>query len=356
MDHGAADRTAKPARSRRLAVDLTILAVIGAVLVAAVGAGTLALYREFYSPSAFVERYLSLLAEGRAADALAVPGVSVDSATLAGAGLPESASDALLRRDALTTLTDVVITGERPDGDVTHVDVTYSVGSRSAATVFEVESAGWIGVAPAWRFAESPLATLTLVVRGSQTFAVNGFELDKRQVSPMGADAEPLEPVSLLVFSPGLYRVSVENALASTDGVDVLADAPLTDVPLDLQAEATAEFVTAVQDEVDDFLDACAAQQVLNPTGCPFGFTVFNRILAPPTWTIVDYPSVALVPSGADWAMTTVDAVAHIDVDIQSLFDGSVTSVSEDVPFRIDAQIVVQPDGTASIRVGSGEQ
>lgn len=348
------DRPARRAR-RRLAVDLTLLGLVGVVLVAAVAAGVGALYREFYSPSAFVERYLALLGDGRAADALAIPGVSVDSAVLADAGLPEAASDALLRTSALTTLTDARVTGEKSADGITTVTVSYTAGAHAASTSFDVESAGWTGVVPEWRFAESPLATISLVVLGSQTFDVNGFTLDKRQVSPAGADAAPGDPVSMLVFSPGVYRVAVDGALSTSSAVDILADAPMTDVPLEVQTEATETFVAAVQDEVDSFLDACASQQVLNPTGCPFGFTVRNRIVAPPTWSILDYPVVDIVPAGAEWAMRAVEAVAHIEVDVQLLFDGSIVHVSEDVPFSIDADIIVQPDGSASIRVGSGD-
>ena len=64
------------------------------MVIAALGAGTAALYQEFYSPSAFVQRYLNMLESGRAADALALPGVSLDSSELTDAGLPASASDA----------------------------------------------------------------------------------------------------------------------------------------------------------------------------------------------------------------------------------------------------------------------
>src|SRR5690606_6137181 len=157
-------------------------------------AGIGAIYREFYSPTAFVERYLSLLSEGRAADALAVPGVSVDSATLANAGLPAMASEALLRSTALAPLVVSDIT-EEPHGDITHVTVDFTAGDHAGTTTFDVESRGWIGVAPAWRFAHTPLAVIDLDVSGSMRFSVNGFEVDKRQVSAAGAEADPADPV-----------------------------------------------------------------------------------------------------------------------------------------------------------------
>lgn len=342
-------------RRRRLAFDLTVLAVVGALLVSALAATVGILYREFYSPTAFVERYLGLLADGRAAEALAVPGVAVDSAELEAAGLPAVASDVLLRRDALAALTDIAIVSEVADDDVTRVTVTYRAGAFAGETTFEVERDGSTGVAPTWRFAQSPLALIDLVVRGSMEFDVNGFSIDKRQVSPDGLDADPLAPLALLVFSPGIYSVSVDTAISATPGAAVLSDSPFQSVPVDLQAEPTDKLVSVVQERVDEFLASCATQEVLQPTGCPFGFSVKERLASAPDWSIAQGPAVALEPDGNGWAIPPTEAVAHIDVDIRSLFDGSVRPVSVDVPFALTAQITVLPDGTVSITVGAPE-
>ncbi len=151
-----------------------------------------------------MNRYLGMLADGRAADALAVPGVAVDSTELEAAGLPPTASDALLRRDALATLTDVEILSEEESEDgVVLVTARYHAGAFPGTTTFHVQSEGSVGFAPTWSFATSPLALMDLTVKGSMTFDVNGFTVDKRQVSPEGADADPQAPMTLLVFSPG---------------------------------------------------------------------------------------------------------------------------------------------------------
>ncbi|HAQ59859.1 MAG TPA: hypothetical protein DCR63_05510 [Microbacterium sp.] len=339
----------------RLARDLTILAIVGVVLIAALAAGWASLYRQFWGPAAFAERYVELLATGRAADALELPGVRIDSARLAQAGLPEGASDALLRRAALSALTDIRVLAESSRTEGVEVTIGFEAGGNAGSTTFVVEQDGTIGILPSWRFAESPLAVIELTVRGSMAFEVNGFRIDKRQISPAGMAAAPLDPVALLVFSPGMYRVSVDTPIAETDGVDVLADVPLARVPLDVQAQPTAEFVGVVQERVDSFLDDCAAQEVLQPTACPFGFVVQNRIASLPSWSILTYPTITLVPDGAGWAVPPVEAVARIEVDIRSLFDGSVRTVQEDVTFGLDAEITVLPDGSASILVGSPE-
>jgi len=342
---------AKPRRRRSLALDLTLLGVVGAVLVAAVFAAWGAIEREYYSPSAFVERYVGLLADGRAGDALAMPGVAVSSAELKAAGLPATASDALLRSAALAPLDDVRVISEEVDGDVTHVTVAYTARGYDGTTTFDVERDGSIGLAPTWRFAKSPLAVMNLGVTGSMSFDVNGFQIDKRQVSPDGVDADPLAPVALLVFSPGLYSVSVDTAISSTPGVAVLSDSPFHAIPVSVQAQPTDEFVSVVQEKVEEFLTACATQQVLQPTACPFGYFVQDRIDDLPTWSIVTQPTVAVEPDGAGWRILPAEAVAHIDVDIRSIFDGRVRPLSEDVPFIVKGTITVQPDGSASIVV-----
>ncbi|WP_353112782.1 hypothetical protein [Microbacterium sp.] len=340
-------------RRARLGADLTLLALIGVLLVAALGAGGLTLYKQFYGPSAFVERYLELLASGRAADALQVPGVAVDSAALKAAGLEPTASEALLRHDAMAPLTDVEVRSETVENGVAHVTVDYVAGRHAGSSTFEVVQDGWAGVTPNWRFATSPLAEVALVVRGSDQFAVNGFALDRRQVSKDGADAKPLDPLHMLVFTPGIYSVTVDTAIAQSSGVGVLADSPLANTPVDVQAQPTDKFRSVVQKRVEEFLASCATQQVLQPTACPFGLEVRNRIVNLPKWSITTQPKVSVQPDGAHWQIPPTDAVAHIEVDIQSLFDGSIEHVNEDVPFQVDGTITILPNGSASIRVGS---
>lgn len=351
MDDGAVNTAPRRGRRRGLALDLTILAIVGVLLLAAAGAAVGAIQQQFYSPAAFVERYLAMLSTGRAAEALTVPGVAIDSADLEAAGLPAASSEALLREAALAPLTDARVVSEQVDGDQTVVAVEYEAGGYPGKTAFRVERDGTIGIAPTWRFATSPLAVMQLVVKGSMQFSVNGFELDKRQVSPDGVDADPLAPLPLLVFSPGVYSVSVDTAISATPGVAVLSDAPMHGIPVEIQAEATDEFIAVVQQKVEEFLTTCATQEVLQPTACPFGYVVQDRIDSLPQWSIVRQPTVAVEPEGSGWTILPAEAVAHIEVDIQSLFDGSITHVSEDVPFLVNGRITVQPDGTASIIV-----
>lgn len=351
----AGARAGVPRRSasrRSLTLDLTLLGIVGILLIGAGWATVSVLYRELYSPSAFVERYVNLLADGRAADALEVPGVAIDATHLQSAGLAPEASDALLRPAALGGISDVEVVDETVQGDRVRVTVSYRAGSHPATTTFSVEQTGSIGLAPTWRFVQSPLALLELTVLGSMQFEVNGFEIDKRQVLPEGADADPGQPMSLLVFSPGIYSVSVDTAISATPGVAVLSDSPLAQTNVTLQAEPTEQFRELVQTSVDDFLAQCATQQVLHPSGCPFGLPVFDRVVSPPVWSIVESPVITVQPDGAGWSIPPADATAHIDVEVKSLFDGRISEASVDVPFVVTGAIEITPDGTVSISVG----
>lgn len=352
----AGSRRARRARRRApLWADLALLAFVGVVLVAALAAGGLTVYREFYSPSAFVTRYLTLLSEGRAADALQLPGVALSHGDL-DADTFRSASDALLRQAALSSLTDITVTDEQPQGDVTAVTVTYKAGGHPSSSAFLVQQSGWIGVAPSWKFAQSPLAVISLTVRGSDRFSVNGFELDRRQIAVSEGDSPAKGAVPMLVFSPGLYSVSVKTATATATGMAVLADKPLANVPLDVQAAPTAAFVSVVQKRVDEFLSQCATQTVLQPTGCPFGLTVPNRVVTDPVWSMVKSPTITLQPDDAGWKIAPAPATAHVTLDVKSLYDGSLSHVDQDVPFQVDGSIRFLPDGSASISITAPEQ
>src|SRR5690606_20433269 len=191
-----------------------------------------------------------------------------------------------------------------------------------------------------WRFTQSPLAAVSLTLLGADRFAVNGFELDRRQVASAGAEAAPADALPLLVFTPGVYSVTVDTAISTSPGISILADSPLTQTPIELQTVPTEELISVVQARVEEFLTAGTTQQVLQPTACPFGLEVRNRIDGPPVWSIAAQPVVTVEPDGAQWMIPATDAVAHIEVDIRSLFDGSVEHVSEDVPFRVNGTIV----------------
>ncbi|MFT4235836.1 MAG: hypothetical protein QM607_12675 [Microbacterium sp.] len=334
-------------------VEVVSIIVIATLLISSLAAGVASLYRLYWGPEAFIERYLSLLEQGYAADALTLPGVAVDTEDLDAAGIGQVDSDALLRSAALpSSLSDAHVLSSRMVDGVAEVTVSFVSDGQKGESTYRVEQSGWTGLVPSWQFETSPLAVLDVTVRGSMRFAVNGFELDKRQISPAGLDADPLAPVSLLVFTPGAYAVSVDTPVSEADDTVQLAENPLTEVEYDVQTEATSAFIETVSEQVDQFLDACTQQQVLQPARCPFGYETYERVSVP-EWSIKTQPKISIVPDGASWAIEPAGGIAHIDVDVTSVYDGSVAHVSEDVTFTIDGTIDILDDGSAAIQISS---
>lgn len=332
-------------------VAVSVIGVALATLVGATAVGYTALYRSLYSPSAFVTSYLTMLAEGRTTEALQLPGVAVDSSVLESSGLDVTATDALLRPAALGSLTDIRIEDEQTADEITSVTASYRAGGHPGTTTFRVRSSGMHGLTPGWAFATSPLSEISLTVTGSMSYAVNGFTIDKRQVSPSGPDADPVAAIPMLVFTPGAYAISIDTPVATSSGTSVLADVPLRAVDVDVTAQPTPKFVETVQERVDGFLAECAKSQVLQPAGCPFGLQVRNRAVSVPVWSITQNPTVTVQAHGAGWIIPSAAGTAHITVEIQSLFDGEITDRDEDVPFLVGGQITMMPDGSASIKL-----
>ena len=291
---------------------LAALVVVGAAILVA------ALNSTVYSASGFVSAYVGALQRQDAAGAL----------ELADVELAEGIDSSLLTRDAMTELDDVEIVGDATAPDGTHqVTVSYTVEGAAGTTTYSLERDGsHFGLFPRWSFAQSPLSTLFVSVLGDQRFTANGTELVTTAAG---------EPSGYAVFAPGAYVLDHETHYLESDPVRVPVDRAGVNVPTAVTARANQTFVDEVGVQVRQILDDCTTQRVLQPTGCPFGETIRNRILDLPEWSMTSYPAVDLDPTDqiGVWTMPVTDGVAHLEVDIQSLFDGSVESLDQDVPF-----------------------
>lgn len=346
------DIRSHPAAPRRTL--LWTLLVASVLLLIGLVAGSVWVYRALYSPSAFVTHYLTLLHEGRAADALQLPGVNLTPEMVESSELNSNASPALLRHAALAPLNDIVITDEHREGDEYVVTASYTANKHEGSTQFRVKSDGFKVLAPQWQFSESPLAQLDVRIFGSEQFRINNFDLDRLQIDPSG---DPDAPMQLLVFSPGMYVISVQTQIAQTKngGVGFFSNVPLKATAVDVQLEPTAEFTQTIQERLDTVLDECVTKRVLMPANCPFG-RVTSDILdpdEPPLWSVVAYPKVELEPRGNDWIIKPTQGAVHLYAPVRLLHDGTDTVIDEDVPFEWAGIVQILPDGTAAIRLGS---
>ena len=317
MVSGAGEGSTAPARrplvAWGIAFGLLAIAFFGTVLV---------LNSTLYSASGFVSSYLSALERRDVAAALAMPGIEAEP----------DASDALLRRDALGELGDIELVRDTDAGGGEHrVTFAYSFeGEETGRTTFVVQHTGpRLGLFSSWEFEESPLTVVEITPQNASELEVNGV--------PVVAAAGPNLPSAFQLLVPGSLTLDHESTYLEAEETTVHVTAPQEPAAATLEVRASDEFVEAVEEELAAYLDECATQEVLQPTGCPFGRSINNRVDGPPEWSILDYPRVAIHPSeqAGLWAIPASVGTAHLSVDVISLFDGTVSRLDEDVTFTI---------------------
>jgi len=289
-----------------------------------------------YSPSGFVQRYLSALQRGDVGSALSMPGVDV----------PAGASTAALDPAALDPITRIDVRSDLADAAGTHtVTVDYRMGGATRSTAFVVtRDEPLFALFAGWRFAQTPVAAVQLRVQNSDSLSVDGVSVAASSVSAGSGS------VVVAALAPSVLTIGADDRYFSATPVDVPITGT-TGVPAaTLALTASTIFVDAVQAELDDFLDGCATQQVLLPAGCPFGRPMEDRVLEPPTWTISTYPRISIDPApDGSWSVPQTTGSAHISARVQSLFDGATTTLEEDVPFTVAYRITVDEAGVLTI-------
>ncbi|MBW8872776.1 MAG: hypothetical protein JF618_11685, partial [Leifsonia sp.] len=279
------------ARARRRAV--LLWSGVGVLLLAAFVAGLGAMQRAYYSPSGFVEGFVRSIAAHNVPDALAMPGAAPTASALMRSGLPVGASRELLRSDILPAIRDVRVVSDTTAADDVHTVVVdaRADGQRVSATFRVHQTGSVLGVLPTWGFASTPVGVARITVAHASTFTVGRHTVNPRAASPdqpaaafnVSADylVLPLAPLELSHRSHYVQAVPVTVTAAPGHVGEVTVD-----------AQPTAAFTTAVQKQVDAFLDRCAEQKVLQPAGCPFGVEIDDRVQGEPTWSIDTYPKV----------------------------------------------------------------
>ncbi|MGY4858858.1 hypothetical protein [Cryobacterium sp. AP23] len=328
-----------------------VLALLGAALAAAIGS----LNRDVYSAGGFVRQYLEALASRDTHTALDLPGAVPTDAALEAAGLPQDLPDTLLRPAVLSEIADIELVsdeaGSATEGKTHSVVYDFTLDGARTSMEFSVKPAGTVaGIFTTWAFATSPLAVLQVTVLNEAHFTVNGLTLDTRAHAAADAPATFSNQGAYLAFAPAVYDISHESALltAPVQSVPVVASGA-TDVSVEAAPNAT--FTSQVQAKLNEFLDECATQKVLQPSNCPFGIEIDNRVKSAPAWSISAYPEVALTGGEASFDMPATEGQAHIVVDVQSLYDGDLSTRDEDVPFSVGISVTIAPDGSLAIQL-----
>jgi len=278
------------------------------------------------TPEAHVDRYLAALASD---DLLA-------AGQLAGleAGTPLPLGD-----EGTPTTVRVVTSQERGEGRVA-VTAVYGGETDTATVIFLLEpDARLLGVIPQWRFVAPPVARIPVGIDQHDRVRVAG-----RTVTTAGPGAT----TEVAAFIPA--RVSVTNAEPFLEAPSrVIRPRAVEAAPVILQGQPSERLVREVRRQVTTLLDECAEQTVLQPAGCPFGRVIDDdRVLDRPEWQRVDEPRVGLSRT-ANAGRFSLDASAtmQIEADVQSLFDGSITRLVDEVPAEMLGIVVLGPDGPA---------
>jgi hypothetical protein len=326
---------------------------LAVLLVGAFIAALGALNQTIYGSSSFIERYLTAIANDDIAEASTTPGVALDEAELEALGLPANVSTAMLRTGVIESgPEDVRIMSDVARADGTHtVTASYRLADAIVQSSFDVRPIEPLyGVLNRWEFAVSPLAVIDVTAAHNPTFTVGSLTLDTRALKSGEELAAFTQVTPYIAIAPAVYEVSYSSQLLEAVPVAVQADASGRS-PVTVDAQPTAAFVERVQVTLDQFLDECAAQAVLQPAECPFGIEIDDRVTGDPQWSIVTSPQVTLTPGETSFDMPPTEGVAHITVDVQSLFDGHRYTLEEDRPFTVALGATIKPDESISIQL-----
>jgi hypothetical protein len=306
---------------------LILWSVALAVLVGGFAITVAVLGSTLYSAGGFVGSYLDALARKDSTTARELPGVLASE---------DSATD-LLTDEALGDLSDIREVTDHTDSDGVHtVTFEYTLGGETLESDYRVRETGaFLGLFPTWTFDSTPLGTVAVTVLHNNEFRANGVELTTAEDST--------ESSGYSVFVPGLYSFDHESTFLSADTIDAAVVEPGSVTAVQVNVQANQAFVDEVATELNDFLDKCATQEVLLPTGCPFGKTFDNRVDTTPAWSIATYPAIEIIPGDGvgNWLVPRTEAAAHLVVEVRSLFDGRRTAFDEDVPFDVAYTITI---------------
>ena len=294
------------------------------LLVAAAIVGGVALANvTVFSASSFARDYLDALRTDQVDEVLALPGVSAD-------GL-----DARLLDAAAVEAFDYTLVSDAESAGVHRVTVSFSSDGASGEATLAIERVGTrFAFFPEWGFATSPITALSVTTTGDTRVTVGELPLE---VADGG-------PVTFAALTPGVYRLKQDAEFLTAEPVVVAATGAQASAQLDVVP--TEHFLAEVQAAVEADLTACAEQTVLFPSPCPFGFAIENRVVSEPHWSISEMPTASIAPSDAIgvWAVPHSAGVAHLSVEVQSLFDGSVSTLEQDVPFEAGYLIAFDGD------------
>ncbi|WP_237243414.1 hypothetical protein [Rothia nasimurium] len=281
--------------------------------------------RLVYGPQGQVRAYFAAVREGDGSKALGILGAQVPDASAAmlnGGALKASFAGLKDLSTRAVTVTD--------GGDRATVTVTYTLDGEAGSTDFYLHKVGshW-GVFDQWQIDAGELPTVEITSN-----SVEAATLNNTKVAVEGGTRK------FAVLYPGSYTVTYESALytAGSQTVDVTAPSSGPS-PLTVELTPSEAAVTSVQQQIKTYLDTCAAQNSLYPTGCPFEYDFSGRVDGDVTWLVTEYPQPEVTLAGGKWALGKSSGKAEISFTELDLYTGETQQVTKTVSFSLKGSL-----------------
>ncbi|MFF3854862.1 M48 family metalloprotease [Micromonospora sp. NPDC002575] len=314
--------------------------VAGALVLACAFGGTLLGVTQWalFRPAETVNGYFSALADHDARAALEL----VTPAARSAAGDVDRLA-ALVEAKGYQPPDDVDVLSVDRDGDEATAKVEFTLAGQRVPAELSLrrEESATLGLFHEWRLTGAPV---TLGVPGGQAgLTVNGVPVETH---PEGDD---------LALLPGVYTVGGQSTVLAETPAQAVAVVPGMDSAGQVRLEPVLApgAREAAEAEVRRHLDACAAQKVAAPAGCPFRYyngSTVKKI----AWKITEYPRIAVELTGPATARVSTPYDAQGSVRATGTTDGyfGATPFTDDESFGVDGvlsvvdgRITFQPSG-----------
>lgn len=330
--------------------------IIGALVLIAVAVVGL-LNALVYNAESAVEDYVEALRAGDGSTAMALSqGYLADNApenisTVLLDGEPLAAASAILD-DAEIQTTDADIPESFRDVGTTQqvVEIRYhDVEGEPQSTSIVVDQVGtsWLFFHQ-WQLHPMPLQQIEL----SPSQMPEHAKADE-PVAHVNDEATPLlgangTPATLAVFAPASIELEYQGTYLEVPervrlvAHDVLAAGAHIDFEFDVAPTQAVD--DAITQKVQEQLQRCTQQQVLKPTGCPFGYETTNRIVPESVNWSINVPDVEYSWEDSEPTIDRIMATAVLNAQEIDIGSGQQSEVRHEEVFEMTAQLELTPE------------
>lgn len=291
-----------------------------------------ALNSSTFSASATAKQYIAAIESGdfNRANSIAKPQVKNDQMKL----LSNNAAP----KDGRISNAQVI--KEKANGNSKIVTVSYTLDGKEVTHDLKMIKRGSKAVFfTDWGVAEPMTTTINI----TKPEAISALEVNGVEVTEKNAKDADDNAWSFTVY-PGTYNVSAgKSKYLTSKATQIIASGDeSTNSYASISVEATDALSDAIQQKVDEKLDACEKSTDFDPKGCPFSVYTYGdtKNVRNFTWSISDYPEVEVDTDygtfQTDYGTEVKYTYEHKDSDGWEPEDGDTTMSSMSGTFSVD--------------------